>query len=237
MRLSDIPVLILCGGLGTRLSSVLPNRPKGLAEVNGQPFLDFLLAQLREQGVSRFLLLTGHLSDQIEAHYNAIPDVSFSKELEPLGTGGAVKNAEALIDTEWFWVFNGDSHVSLDLRQMLQFHQQKESWMTIALSPTEAPQDYGLVALDQDSQILSFSEKPKEPAIGLINAGVYLMSKQALQEMPEGKFSIETLFFPQAIAQHRCFGYLSEGEVCDIGTPDRLKAAQTLLPTEKPSNH
>src|SRR6202050_947878 len=127
--LQDIPAVLLVGGMGTRLRSVLPSTPKPLARVGDMPFLELLVLQLRSQGIRRIVMCTGHLASQIEEEFGDGQKwgvaIDYSQESQPLGTAGAVKLAEGhLKQASDFLVMNGDSFLELDLRQINRFHRE-----------------------------------------------------------------------------------------------------------------
>ena len=139
MKISECDGVVLCGGQGKRLRSVVRDVPKVMAKVNGRPFLDFILDHLKTQNISRVILCTGYKADVIEEHYRdrdyGVP-IESSKENEPLGTGGALMNARGSIYSDPFLVFNGDSFLPVDLQPFLDFHvrTEAEASMTVLLS-------------------------------------------------------------------------------------------------------
>jgi D-glycero-alpha-D-manno-heptose 1-phosphate guanylyltransferase len=227
--LSDVDAVVLAGGLGTRLRPAVSDRPKVLAEVGGRPFLDLLIEHLRSMGCARIILSVGHLKDQIKDRY-AGKGIIFAEEESPLGTGGGVKNAELLVRSEHFLVMNGDSWIpgGIDLHAFNDFHKKKNALATMALARPRSEKDYGAVFLDKDSKISRFSEKSKEEGDHFLNAGVYLMSKKVFSRMPGSPFSLEADFFPKLIGD-AFYGFPVEGEVVDIGTPERYGAAQQVF--------
>lgn len=208
--------LILCGGLGTRLRSVLPDTQKVLAPVGETSFLEFLLAHLNERGFNRFILCAGYHADQVEAL--ASENILISKEETPLGTAGAIKNAEPLIRTENFWVFNGDSFCDFDYAAMTASHKDL---ITMALVPAHPDSEGGFVQIDDFSRVIGFREKSYSASHSFINAGVYLFSRSVLDHIPEGRSSLETDLFPSLTG--RIVGYPVKTEFFDIGTPERLE--------------
>lgn len=230
-----IDVAILCGGLGKRLRSVVSDRPKPMAEVNGSPFLDILIDYVASYGFKRFILCTGYQGSLVRQYYQGkdagathrvAPTIVISEEKEPLGTGGAIKNAESLIQSEIFLVLNGDSFCGLSINDFLNFHTSKGAVVSIALTPIERPLDSGVVRLDEDQKIISFEEKTPTNRTALVNAGVYLFDRTILEYMPSGKkFSLEYDFFPR-ILDKKIYGYITNVEMLDIGTPERLELAR-----------
>ena len=226
MNLKDIDVLILCGGKGSRFRSEIEDFPKGLAPIGGKPILEILTDDLVFQGFRRIILGVGHFRKHIINHYKGRNDAeySFSIEETPLGTGGAVKYAEKRIQSDCALVLNGDSICKVDYGNFLKFHQSKQSFLSIVTSYSENTMDCGSIVLNSDQKILSFQEKVSSQKMTLINAGIYILSLQALKKMDSSSvFSLENDFFPVVIREENCFGYKVRSEVLDIGTPERYQ--------------
>jgi NDP-sugar pyrophosphorylase family protein len=232
--LGAIDAVILCGGKGTRLQSVVANQPKGLAAVNGRPLLDILVDDVIHQGVRRIILCVGHLSEQIIEHFSGRADAEFlfSAETTPLGTGGAIKHAAGKIRSDPFLAMNGDSICRVELREFLAFHNSHAADATIVVAPDTERRDAGTIGMGADGRIASFDEKlaAADAGTGLINAGIYLFKR----ELPEAwdrdyPFSLEYDVFPQIAAGARCFGFRTANKVVDIGTPERYRRAQDDL--------
>lgn len=229
---SDIDVVVLCGGLGTRLRNVVTDRPKPMAEIGDRPFLDILLGHVRGFGFRRFILCTGHMGSFIEEYYKARSDVDtevvISGEEQPLGTAGAIRNARGLIRSRLFVALNGDSLCRLDMARFVRFHDERGAFATIALSPVEAVEGYGVVMLDKEGRITAFNEK-SSGGPGHVNAGVYVFDMALLDEIPEGRnVSLEYDIFPKVLDK-KLLGYVVGERLFDIGTPDRLKIAKDRL--------
>jgi NDP-sugar pyrophosphorylase family protein len=228
----DIDVVILCGGLGSRLKSAVADRPKPMAIIDDRPFLDLLIDRFRRSGFRRFVLCTGHMSEAIESHYadsTGDIEVVISKELQPLGTAGAVKLAQSHIQSDPFLVTNGDSFCQVDLAAFVQFHRARDPVLSMVVAPSQDPQDYGTVIVDADQRIMGFKEKADTQTPGHINAGLYLFSRQVLAAIPEAvKTSLECDIFPHLIGQ-RCYAFIGSSPVLDIGTAERLARARQLL--------
>lgn len=221
---SNLDAVILCGGKGTRLQSVVSDRPKGLALISGKPFIDILLGYLEFQKVRRVILCTGYLKEQYEDYFKSKKnlDIIFSAEDKPLGTGGAIKNAIDVIGSESFFVFNGDSICDVDLSGLYKDHNKYECALSIVLSSKTKGSDYGNVHVDKNNRILSFTEKNNVKTNVYINTGIYLMSRNIHKHMPEkDAFSIEKDFFPDFVKGNTVLGHVTNNEVYDIGTPER----------------
>lgn len=236
MKPVDMDVLILCGGKGTRLSSVVSDRPKPMAQINERPFLEILIKYYSGFGFRRFILCTGYMFEAIDQYYkdqDGDLEIVISNEDEPLGTGGAVKNAENKIRSEHFIVSNGDSFCYVDLFKMLGLHLQKQALMTMALIESKATDQVGTVRIDGSGRIIDFQEKIEGVGNVYINAGIYLFQKNVLSEIKHGqKCSLEYDMFPKLITSD-CFGYISGQKLIDIGTPQRLKNARGFFKDKK----
>jgi NDP-sugar pyrophosphorylase family protein len=227
---SALDALILCGGLGTRLREVVADRPKGLAEIRGRPFLDLLIGRLQRQGLRRFILCTGYRGEQIAARYAQRADAQFVVSLEerPLGTAGAVRLAAVHLRSDPFFVLNGDSYCEVDYGALRRFHEGRRATLSIVVAPPGERADVGTLELAADDRIVSFSEK--SGARAAINGGVYLMHRALIDKLPAGTpLSLERDVFPEEVRHGGCYGFTVPGPVVDIGTPERYRAAQELL--------
>lgn len=227
----ETDVVILCGGLGTRLRPVVSDHPKILAKIKEKAFLDILIDNLTEQGFTSIILCVGYLKEQIKNHFNSDSDysITFSEEEQPLGTGGAIKKAKPLIKSNPFFVMNGDSICNINFREFFKFHINKKGILSIVLARTEKVQDFGSVVLDSSQRITSFKEKSACTNECLVNAGIYLMQKEVFPYMPsQNHFSLEYDFFPRLI-KDKCYGFITESELTDIGTPERYEKAINLI--------
>lgn len=237
MNLKDTDVAILCGGLGTRLRQTIGEKQKTMAEVNGRPFLDILLEYLAGQGFRRAILCAGYQAQDIQARYASGKyglKIEVSAEPEPLGTGGAIVNAKGLIQSDPFFVLNGDCFCDCDYSALLTEHARRKADMTLVLVRLLEKKDYGSIVVGPDNRIVDFREKAAETSdVMFISAGIYCFQKKVFDWMPpQKKFMVERDFFPQHV-QKKMFGFEARGQFLDIGTPQRFEAAQTLLRKEK----
>ena len=211
---------------------MLKNKPKCLAPINEKPFIDILLDNCINQGLGRFILCVGHLKEQVIRYLRTRDDceIIFSEEDQPLGTGGALKNAESFIKSNSFLVLNGDSYVKFDLKTFLNKHIETDSNITILLKMVSDQRRYGSVILDNNGKIMQFNEKNNtnyDP--GLINTGVYLFNRLIFNKISEkSSFSLEKDFFPRMISQG-VSGFMTKGEFIDIGTPESLNNAKHFI--------
>lgn len=228
----DMPALLLVGGTGTRLRPVLSSKPKPLAPIRDIPFLELLVLQLRSQGIRRLVMCTGYQTQQIE---DALGDgrkwdvaIEYSKESSPLGTAGAIKQAEHLLSgISDFLVMNGDSFLELDIRQLICFHLEKEGLASVAVRQVADAARYGTVEVDGQNRVVRFSEKVGVRQPGLINGGVYVFRRTVLHHLPEGPSSLEKDVLPGLVG-HGVFALEQAGMFIDIGTPEDYTRAQSL---------
>jgi NDP-sugar pyrophosphorylase family protein len=228
-ELKKITAVILAGGFGSRLRSVVVNdRPKVLAEVAGRPFLGYLLDQLNTLGISHAVLCTGHLGAQIQSAFGACfrgLRLTYSQETVPLGTAGALRLALSLAEADPVLVLNGDSFFDGDLSSFWSWHEKKNAAASILLVKVSNSKDYGQVCLDDDDCIQSFQEKNQNQSSLWVNSGVYFINRRLLSEIiPHQKLSLEKEIFPSWVGK-RFFGYRAKGRFFDIGTPESYQEA------------
>jgi D-glycero-alpha-D-manno-heptose 1-phosphate guanylyltransferase len=237
-EISEIPVLILAGGLGTRLRSVFDSGPKSMAPIGDRPFLEYLFMQLTQAGFQKLTLCVGYGRSQIEKWAGDGRQwglrINYSAEPEPRGTAGAVKLAAMPIGHDVFVVMNGDSFLAIDLRQLVHEHLHSDAWATIALATVRDATRYGTVELTPQGRIRAFLEKPSSSGDArgehLISGGIYVFRKAVLDFVPELKaVSLEREIFPQLLAKG-VKGFVSDGYFIDIGLPDDFSRAQSELP-------
>jgi NDP-sugar pyrophosphorylase family protein len=229
--------LILAGGAGTRLRSALgDNLNKPMAPIADKPFLEYLVMRLRQQGVDDIILCVGYKADLIQSYFGQGKRwgvrLRYSRETEPLGTGGAVKLAEDLLVGDDFVVLNGDSYFDADLLELTCFHYEVGATATLALAQVDNAQRFGAVRLDDEHRIVGFTEKGNEAHAGLINGGVYVLTRAVLDVIPRGQpCSLERQVFPALIAR-KLYGRPFPGFFIDIGVPadyHRLQADPSPL--------
>jgi len=219
--------LILAGGQGTRLRPLTSTIPKPVVPLVGRPFISYMLEWLRSHGVDDVILGCGHMADGVR---DVLGDgeslgirLRYIEEPRPLGTGGALKFAEDLLD-ERFFMLNGDVLTDIDLTAELAQHEQTGALATLALIPVEDPSAYGLVPLNSDNSVREFIEKPgaEQTETDLINAGAYIIERRVLDGMaPAGtNISIEREVFPTLVGRG-LYGCPADGYWLDIGTPER----------------
>ena len=228
-------VIILAGGLGTRLRSVVKEVPKCMAPVAGRPFLWYLLKYLTKYDVDRVVLSVGYLREVIFKWIDEVKDefpfeFDYAIEEEPLGTGGGIKLALDKVKDERAFVLNGDTFFDVDLMQLYDAHVIGKKAITLALKPMRKFNRYGTVNMEPiTGTILSFNEK-KYCEEGLINGGIYVISKDApIFEGLGEKFSFETAVLEPQCARHELLGVVQNGYFIDIGIPEDYNRAQKEL--------
>jgi mannose-1-phosphate guanylyltransferase len=228
--------LILAGGEGTRLRPLTSTMPKPVVPLVDRPFIVYMLEWLRRHGVDDVVLSCGFMADGVRSVLGAGDQLGirlrYLEEPRPLGTGGALKFAEELLD-ERFFMLNGDVLTDMDLTAQLAQHERSGARATLALVGVEDPSSYGLVRLQDDRSVIGFVEKPGPEQIdtNLINAGAYILEREILGGMPPAgtNISIEREVFPKLVG-HGLFGWPSTGYWLDIGTPDGyLQATYDIL--------
>jgi mannose-1-phosphate guanylyltransferase len=223
-----VQALILAGGEGTRLRPLTSTVPKTVLPLAGRPFTAYTIDWLERHGVDDVVISTGHLAEGVrEALAGATgPALFFAEEPEPLGTAGAIKFCEGVLEDR-FLVLNGDVLADLDLSALIARHESAGAVATIALHPVEDPSAYGLVRRAADGEITGFLEKPEPDQIDTdeINAGAYVLERSVLERIPAGEeVSIERDTF-QKLVGNGLYGERLEGYWLDIGTPERFRQA------------
>ncbi|MCE5329227.1 NDP-sugar synthase [bacterium] len=230
--------VILAGGFGTRIRPLTYLNPKPMLPLVNKPFMHNFISWIKSHGIKDIILSTGYLPEVFENYFGDGKSLgvklAFVTEEMPLGTCGAVKNVEDHLDNESFMVFNGDVLADINLSEMIKYHKDKKSDITIALTPVEDPTSYGLVPLDKDGRVEKFLEKPSwdEITTNLINAGTYIIERKLLDLVPPGEnYSFERGLFPNALEiGYRIYGYVSNAYWLDLGTPAKyLQAHQDIL--------
>jgi len=231
-----LPVVILCGGLGTRLRPVTEECPKPLVPVDDTPFLAYLLEQLEGEGVDEIILSTGHLGEQIESFIDRTTweaSIECIQEEEPLGTGGALRYVADEADLDTFIAMNGDTFFSGSVERLARVHQKTdEAAASIALVETDQPDRYGRVRFDEATgEIHGFDEKQSgiEGTVW-INAGVYVLEPALWTSIAEGEtVSLEREVFPEWVGRGLFGCRFPDADFLDIGTPDDYEKAEAWL--------
>lgn len=227
-----LDAMILAGGFGTRLRQAVSDRPKVLAEVNGRPFLAFLLDQLSGIGIKRVVLCTGYMAEKVQAAFGGSygdMELHYSVEVKPLGTGGALRNALELTGSDPLLVMNGDSYCSADLEWFKKNHYDSGSICSLLLNSVPDVARFGSVTVDTEGSLLSFKEKGGAVGPGLINAGLYIINRKLLEALPLSvNMSLERDLFPLLIGKGLC-GFAQDARFIDIGVPEDYLAASSFM--------
>jgi D-glycero-alpha-D-manno-heptose 1-phosphate guanylyltransferase len=223
--------LILAGGFGTRLQSVVTDVPKPMANVASKPFLYYQLKYLSHYKLKNVILCTGHLAHKVEEYFgDHFEDlrIVYSCETNPLGTGGAIKEGLSKTHSPEILVLNGDSFFEADLAKFYLLHEKSGRPVSLALREVSNPSRYGRVVTDATNLITEFGEKTSSAEKGLINAGVYLLDRETfiLNTPQEKNFSIEKDFFETRCSTVPMNGFEMQGYFIDIGIPADYEKAQ-----------
>jgi len=214
-----LEAIVLAGGFGTRLKEVVSDVPKPMAPVNGKPFLEYLIKDLGEKGIRHIILAVGYkkkiIKEYFKNRYESI-EITYSEELTPLGTGGAIKKALKLAKEEDVFIVNGDTFFDIDLKRMKEFHTENKSILTVTVKEMENFDRYGSLII-KGNKIIEFEEKKKK-AKGKINGGIYLIKKDLLNRVEKENFSFEKEVLEDKKIEK--YSYESEGYFIDIGIPE-----------------
>jgi mannose-1-phosphate guanylyltransferase/phosphomannomutase len=236
--------VIIAGGLGTRLRPLTYNTPKPIVPVANRAFVLHQIDLLRQHGISEVILNLHYLSGSIRSILDDGKDlgvkVRYSIEEHPLGTAGAVKNAEEYFDDGPMVVFNGDVLTDINISQIIDFHKKKKARVTLTLTRVEDPTAYGLILTDKECRVSHFIEKPSweqlanlaaEGPADTINAGIYVLDPKIFGNVPKGvEYSFERQLFPDLLAAgDPIYGYISDRYWIDIGNPAQYQSAHEAI--------
>lgn len=224
--------IILAGGLGTRLQSVVDAVPKCMAPVNDIPFIAYLINSLQKKGVQRFIFALGYKHESITAFidekYPSLEKV-YEIEDEPLGTGGAIAAACKKVKGNTVLIINGDTLFDINLKSFSHFHANKAADCSIALKPMINIERYGTVDINNRNTVIAFNEK-RFCQNGLINGGMYLLNvRNFLQEQLPPVFSFEKQYLQNLFSVRPMFGIIMDDYFIDIGIPEDYERAQLEL--------
>lgn len=190
-----------------------------MVPIDGKPFLEHLINYYKRQGITNFVLATSYLKERIKDHFgdgSALKvNIAYSEENEPMGTGGAIKNAEPLLQNKFF-VINGDTFTEINIRKMINFHNKHGGICTIGIKKVKSEKDKGFIKINENRLVVDFNNRDYIQN-GLINAGIHYMDKKVLEYIPTGKISLENdVFAKKAFPMHAY--NVSDGYFIDIGT-------------------
>ncbi len=231
--------IILAGGLGTRLRSVVADVPKCMAPVNGVPFISFIITYLKNEGVTRFIFSLGYKSEVVinylDNHFEELEKV-YVIEQEPLGTGGAIKKACQSVRGQEVVILNGDTIFNIGLSHLLITHHAQNAACTIALSGMKDFDRYGCVEFDSHGTITAFREKTYRNQ-GFLNGGIYILNiPRFFQKKLPVKFSFEKEYLENYIAERKFSGEVFYNYFIDIGVPEDYEAFQQKYSNSTVSN-
>ena len=216
--------ILLAGGLGTRLRSVVNDRPKPMALIGDKPFMEYVVHELSRYGIDEIIFAVGYKGSMVEEYFGDGSrfgmKVSYAYEEELLGTAGAIKNAGRFVTEDTFFVLNADTFYQMDYGRLLRVKEENRLEMALVLREVPDISRYGAAVLD-GAMLAGFNEKTAEKRPGTINGGVYLMNRELLSEIPEGKVSLENEMIPKWMAEgRRLGGFVNDGYFIDIGIPE-----------------
>jgi len=229
--------ILLVGGFGTRLMPLTKNTPKPMLTVAGLPVTEHQLAMAKKAGITTVVLATSYLSEVFIPYFGDGSKwgmkLLYAVEKEPLGTGGAIRNAAKFLPAgESIVVFNGDVLSSHNLPRQIQEHEAKNADATLHLTTVEDARAYGCVPTDSDGRVTAFLEKMENPITNTINAGCYVFKSSVVESIePDCVVSVEREVFPNLVAHHgKIFGFIDNSYWLDIGTPNALlKGSRDLV--------
>ncbi len=224
--------ILLAGGLGTRLQSVVKDIPKPMAPINRRPFLEFVLDSLVLAGIEHVILSVGYRHDVIQEHFGTqykTIKLSYSIEDKPLGTGGGILKASDLLEENDFFILNGDTLFAINFLSLQDFYKLNKTDLAIALKPMLNVERYGTVNINKQGRILSFLEKQPQKE-GFINGGIYLTNRNFLKSLSlPNIFSFEKAVLERFCQEKRFFGLPQDAYFIDIGIPSDYAKAQVEL--------
>ena len=229
--------VILAGGYGTRIKGAIPDHlPKPMAPVNGKPFLEYLILHLSQNDISEIVISVGYKYEQIQKYFGSKYkdiDIKYSIEMQPLGTGGAVRLALLSFSNkdEEVFVLNGDTYFPINMLELLKFHQNHQAEITLSLKHVNDLSRYGSINLNEDNRIMAISEKT-HTGPGVINAGTYIMGKEIFRMGSQAEnFSLEA-FIKTELKNNKVFGKIIDRYFIDIGVPGDYLAFQEYIKRE-----
>lgn len=233
MAFSDIDAIVLVGGLGTRLQSVVPGRQKTVAPIGSGTVLGHVLDLVEAAGARRIILAVGHRADDVvsfvDARRSGETEYLFSVESAPLGTGGAIRHALPLLHSSKILVLNGDSFVKSDPGQLMAFHRRKHARIAMLAVEVTDTGRYGRVEIGADDSVQAFREKSDAGAgAGWINAGVYVIERDEIEAIQPGVSSLERNLLPK-YCSNGLYALKTQAPFIDIGTPESFQAAEEFF--------
>ena len=240
--------IIIAGGAGTRLRPLTYTRPKPLIPVVNRPFLEYQVALLKRHGIDEIIFCTNYMADKIAAHFGdgSAFGVSMRYAIEetPLGTAGAIRNAQEIAGRDTVVVLNGDVLTDFDISSIIAFHKEKQALVTLTLKEVPSPSPYGVVITGSDGRVREFREPSEaqkkafadnpnitQTGVDGINAGIYIMEPEALDAIPTGRpVSVEREIYPKFLADGQpIYALARDGYWLDIGRPEQYRQATEAI--------
>ena len=226
--------VILAGGLGTRLRPITEKTPKPMVEVGGRPFLEYIIHHLEQQGFRRLLLLIGYLGEHVEAHFGDGREwgvrIDYCREMTPLGTGGALRNALGHLAEEFLLLY-GDSYLPIDYRRVVKVFRSTRSSALMVVYDNNLT-DTGVknnVAIDDDRYVTRYDKVGLNPELKYVEAGALCFQRHVFESLRSGKvISLEQSLFSRLIARRELRGFITSQRFYDIGTPERLLEFESI---------
>ncbi len=230
---------ILAGTRGSKVKSLTIDAPKTMLKVQGKPVLEHIINQLKENGIRDIIILIGYKGNAIKNYFKNGEKfgvkITYVKCNDRIGTGNAIYKARKYLSDESFLMLYGDTLANVDLKDLLAFHEEKNSAVTLALTSVQNPEGYGVVKL-RGSKILGFLEKPeRKPNLSrVISAGIYVIDPKVLKLVPKNKkySKFERDVLPKLAMEGSLHGYHFDGEWYDIGTPQAYERAKKEWPSK-----
>ncbi|HNT60611.1 MAG TPA: HAD-IIIA family hydrolase, partial [Candidatus Bilamarchaeaceae archaeon] len=227
ISLEGTRAVIVAGGLGKRLAPLTETVPKPMLPLRGRPMLERMVEWLRREGIREIVVCSGYLSEKMEEYFGDGARwgvrISYSVEKEPLGTGGALKNAEKLVGKGTFVAMYADLDVDMDLERFVRFHREKGGIATLTVHPSSHPYDSDMVGCDGDGKVVAFPGKPKpgEKFENLGNAGIYCFESDVFKYLKNGKSNLDKEVLPSVLGKEGIHSYRTDEKIMDVGTHDR----------------
>jgi len=219
--------IVLAGGMGRRIKSELGGAPKPMAIVNGRPFLEFVLLYLKKNGIEDIVISCGYMRPVIESYFGNGSEwklnIEYTNEDFLRGTAGSVKLAEDLVDGSHFLVVNGDTFHDVPVYELIKFHLQHESLVTMALKNSKTPEKYGVVEILENKQVSRFLGKGHKDVSSLVNTGIYVFNREVFNFIqPDENISLEKDIFPLLTKLGKFYGFVCDGTFLDIEVPENF---------------
>lgn len=233
--------IIIAGGLGTRMRPLTYHTPKPLVPLANRPIILHQIEHLRQHGITDIIINLHYHADAIKKYLEGVKKelgvkLFYSFEKDPLGTAGAVKNAEEYFDEGPLIVFNGDTITDINVSNLIQFHYKSKAYATLALIEVEDPTPFGLVTTQEDGRIKAFIEKPswqrvEKEGVKNINAGIYVLDPKVFKRVPKGKlYMFETDLFPSLLKDKEpMYGFITKAFWIDVGNPKKYMEANEAV--------